>query len=260
MANLYKVIPKNTKVNPLAKQLFLKGGKQAVILFHGFRSSPLETQYISQRLYDEGFTVFAVRTAGHGTNSQDFLATSWKDWLRKSAEAYLDLNSEYEDISVLGISMGGILACLVSEIFNPRKVILAAPGLKVAESYSFMLKLSPFIGIFVKKIKKKNPKVFEDENRKYLASQYSDYEWPSKSGDLIKLQKLAIKNLNMIYSDTLTIVSKKDTMISQKVVDIINDHVSGKKKTVVLEKSSHELLTDIEKEKVAAEAIDWLKK
>ncbi|WGS64223.1 alpha/beta hydrolase [Marinitoga aeolica] len=237
--------------------LFLKGGEIAVLLIHGYTGTPHDMYYLGKRLNKEGFTVFIPRLPGHGTNSTDFLNSHWRDWVRRVLDSYIELKSKYNKVYVSGLSMGGVLTLLLAAQFNPEKIALAAPAL---EATDWRLKLTPIIKIFTKRIKKNKKFEYEEDGLNKLAREYWDYDWPSKAADLYKLQRLAKKRLSKIKSDTLIIVSKKDKTVPLKVADEIKNNISSKIiKTIVLEKSPHVVVNDIEKEKVANEIIKFFK-
>jgi carboxylesterase len=251
-------IPKNTKIiYEKSYPLFLEGGKNAVLLIHGYTGTPHDMYYLGQRLNEGGFTVYIPRLSGHGTNSIDFLNSNWKDWLRRVVDSYIELNSKYENVYVSGLSMGGVLTLLLAAQFNPKKIALAAPAL---EARNKLLRLTPIIKWFTKKIERKEKDNYKEDGLNRLAREYWDNDWPSKAADLYKLQRLAKKRLSEIKSDTLIIVSKKDGAVPMSVADIIKNNISSTViETIILEKSPHVVVNDIEKEKVADEIIKFFK-
>ncbi len=256
--NFFDKIPTNTYVSPISKELYLKSDSNvAVLILHGYTGSPHDMYYIGRQIHKSGFSIYIPRLPGHGTNSNDFLNSNWRDWLRKSIDSYLDLKAYHEKVYILGLSMGGLLTTILASKFHPEKIVLAAPALKAKD---WRINLTPFFGFIVKKIKKKNPQTFDDEKLAYLASQYWNYDWPSKAADLYKLQKMALKNLSKVTSKTYVILSKKDEAVPFSVKEIIENNIKGKIEFLILEESGHVVVNDIEKEHVAEQTINWLKK
>lgn len=254
--NFFEKIPKETKVSPISKELYLKGDKDvAVLILHGYTGSPHDMYYIGREINKAGFTIYIPRLSGHGTNSIDFLNSSWKDWLRKSYESYLNLNSYYEKTYVLGLSMGGVLATLLAEKFEIEKVVLAAPALLTAD---WRIKLTPFMKFFIKRIPKRSVQTFDDHNLDFLAKNYWNYDWPSKAADLYKLERLAVKNLDNIKSKLFVILSEKDDAVPLSVKNLIENRVHSNYDFLILKESGHVVVNDIEKETVAKETINWL--
>src|SRR5215471_5057872 len=102
------------KVRPQIKQpihpIELPGGKKGVILFHGFSATPECLNYLAQSLNKAKFTVLAPDLAGHGTHAEHLAQTSWLDWYKTAEEAYFELKRNCTEVSVAGLSMGGLLA------------------------------------------------------------------------------------------------------------------------------------------------------
>jgi len=251
----YNKIPEKTKVLPISLPLFYKGGSTAVLIIHGFMGSPHNMIYLSERLNKGGFTVFVPRLPGHGTNSDDFVQSSWQDWLRTSIDAYLNLAAKYNKVYVAGLSMGALLTVILSAKYKPEKIVLAAPAIEVS---NWKVKLAPFIRYFIKKIDNKEKRKYDDSNLMMLANEYWNYYWISKLADFRHLQKMAKRYLKDVISETLVIVSKSDRSVPLKAGDIIDKNIKAvSKKRVVLKDSSHIIVNDVEKERVADEIIKW---
>jgi carboxylesterase len=249
-------IPKDTElVASECQEHFFRGNDRCILLIHGYTGSPHDMLYLGKRLHEAGFSVYIPRLPGHGTNHIDFLNSNYNQWLRKVVDSYINLKREYSDVFCCGLSMGGLLTLLLSSLFNPHKIALAAPALKTSNN---LIYLTPLIGLFLKKIKRPVNEKHEEEHLRRLQSEYWDYDWPTKARDLLKLQRLAKARLEKVHSDCLTICSKNDQTVPLEVVDIIEKGIkSERKEHVILEKSPHVVVNDIEKERVAQEIIDW---
>ena len=62
-----------------------------------------------------------------------------------------------------------------------------------------------------------------------------------------------------IKSQTLTILSKADNLVSFKVKDLMDKNLRTQNEYLILEKSSHVVTNDVEKELVAKKIIEFLK-
>ena len=92
----------------------MPGGKKGVLLIHGFTGLPAELLLMGEFLNKQGFTVLGVRLAGHGTTVEDMSHMTWEDWMDSVRDGYALLSGYCEDISVIGHSMGGLFALLLS--------------------------------------------------------------------------------------------------------------------------------------------------
>lgn len=246
------------KLSDTTKPFFFKGLKTApaILLVHGYTGSPREMVWLGRQLNEAGYNIFIPRLPGHGTNKDDFLSSTWKDWLREVCEDYIDLCASYEQVYVGGLSMGGLLTSLIAARFNPEKIFLCAPAFI---SYDNRMKLTPFFKFFVKKITTRKRNYDHDPEYGRAISDYNGTEYLAKTADLYKLQKLAIKNMPFIKSETLVILSESDETVPFNVKNIIDKNLRTQKEYLILEKSNHIVTNDVEKEIVAKKIIEFLK-
>jgi carboxylesterase len=103
----------------------------AVLCLHGFTGTPFEVQPLDDRLMAAGFLTSTPLLAGHGGDAGTMEATRWPDWLDSADAAFCELAARTAGpISVLGFSMGGLLALKLA-LRYPERVsalaILSAP-------------------------------------------------------------------------------------------------------------------------------------
>ena len=113
---------------PGAEPFFLPGGREGVLLIHGFTGLPAELLLMGQYLHAQGFSVLGVRLAGHGTTVEDMSHMTWEDWMDSVRDGYALLSGFCDTVDVIGHSMGGLFALLLSSEEKIGKVVtLAAP-------------------------------------------------------------------------------------------------------------------------------------
>ncbi len=86
------------------------GGDVAVLLCHGFTSTPGSMSEWAAALADDGCTVSVPRLPGHGTTWQEMNRTRWQDWYATVENELLDLAQAHGQVFVGGLSMGAALA------------------------------------------------------------------------------------------------------------------------------------------------------
>jgi carboxylesterase len=97
---------------PTAEPFYFAGDRIGCLLIHGFTGSPKEMRWMGEYLAARGHTCLGVRLAGHATQPEDLVRTRWRDWVASVEDGYHQLKSSSDQIFVMGLSMGGILALL----------------------------------------------------------------------------------------------------------------------------------------------------
>ncbi len=97
---------------------------------------------------EENICYYAPNITGFGSNSTDILErVRYVDWFRQAIQSYDSLKLIANNVSVIGHSMGGILATYVAMNRPIKNLVLSAPGLYPAKTdikYKKIL-LSPFV-------------------------------------------------------------------------------------------------------------------
>lgn len=107
-----------------------EGRERALLLLHGFSSSPAVYRRLlpSLTLYD---TVVCPALPGHGDSIAAFSqarASQWIDCVEQTCER---LVNTYQSVDVMGLSLGGLLACHLSNRFPLHHLFLLAPALSI---------------------------------------------------------------------------------------------------------------------------------
>lgn len=111
-----------------AESYMLEGGDHGVLLIHGFTGSPGELKLLGEYLHLGGFSVLGVRLPGHGTTPAELNKTEWPDWYAAVQDSYRSLSASCSRVSVVGLSMGGLLAMkLAAEVKVHSAVFFGNP-------------------------------------------------------------------------------------------------------------------------------------
>lgn len=133
----------------LLESINQRGNKKgrALLLLHGFSSSPAVYRYMIPQFknYD---AIVCPALAGHADSIQAFSMVTAQDWLATATQSCSSLLKEYKKVDVLGLSLGGLLACELSKQFNINHLYLLAPALKLKMNVEFMLKLAKTLYFF----------------------------------------------------------------------------------------------------------------
>ncbi|WP_298627492.1 alpha/beta fold hydrolase [uncultured Legionella sp.] len=120
------------------------GSKRALLVLHGFSSSPAVYRYLIPHIKNYDAIVCPALT-GHAESIEAFSHSRASDWLLTATNACAELVNEYKKVDVLGLSLGGLLACELSKKFNLNHLFLLAPALRLHMKVDFMLKLAQIL-------------------------------------------------------------------------------------------------------------------
>lgn len=235
-----------TKVRRCAWPIWLEGEdrKRAVLGLHGYGGYPGELALPATRLHEKGFSVFVPRLPGHGTSQKDFDTTTAQDWLLSAQEACRQLLSSYDEVSIVGHSMGGLLACILASRFPVRSTVLLAPALVLRQRIT---KLIPLLSPFIHHIPlpwEPDPEVpFFDQrdegDDEYLGREYWSQFNLRKARQLLRLQRTARRSLGSIASPVLTIVGSEDRTVSMASIDQLDRALVCAHESLIIPGASH---------------------
>lgn len=100
-------------------------------------------EYLNQR----GYTCLGIRLAGHATQPEDMIRSQYTDWIASVEDGYYLLCSITDTIYLAGLSMGGILALLMSTQLKVKGVIGMSTPHELPRAYPiwFLQAASKFI-------------------------------------------------------------------------------------------------------------------
>jgi carboxylesterase len=226
----------------------------AILVMHGWTACPFEMRELGQQLHKQGFNVYGVRLAGHGTKVEDYAIYGQKDW-EASAQKGLAITALMgRKVIVIGESMGGALAAILTATFPElvSKTILCAPSLWIAD------RKAEFSGLRL--MKHIIPMVdFGD-----LPDWQKNY-WYSKipiSGvaELIKVAHKARRVGKYILAPTLIIQAANDQMVNPKgamrFYKTMTALAHPEKQLIIFKNGHHNLTVDLNPQK--AQVFQWI--
>lgn len=235
-----------------AESFLLKGGQHCVLLIHGFSGSVSEMRWLADFLHQLGYSVFAVRLPGHGTTVEDLSRTTMYDWVEAVESTFLKLKDDYPLISVVGMSMGGLLALNLATNYQFHRLIVLAAPIYIKD---WRLNFLNIFRLFIKSIPKKLHNYGLENHIRYD-------QMPIKA--IVELKKLITKTkpiLPLITVPTLVMQSKVEHTLKPKSANYIYNYLgSTKKKLVWLNHSGHMLVLGAEKNLVFSHINEFLEK
>lgn len=118
-----------------------EGKERALLLLHGFSSTPAVFRELIPDLsqYD---AIVAPALPGHAQSIDAFSKVHARDWVTHTELLCSELMQKYKKLDVLGMSLGGVLACHLSKQFPLHHLYLLAPALVLRKKIKSMRTLA----------------------------------------------------------------------------------------------------------------------
>ncbi len=223
----------------------------AVLCLHGFTGYPGELVRPGIDLYEAGFDVFCPRYPGHGTSGADFRKSRASDWIGTASDALKELQGRYSQVYLVGHSMGGAIAILLSQAFGIKRQVLFAPALRMPNLKPWKLWFARlFYGS--KPIEtpwKADPSyvMFHEgdlDDDAYLGAEYWSWLYPLQLTDIQQVSKMAVACLDHLECDTLVICGDQDTTVDPQVGAMVVRMAPMHAKTMLVAGGTHLLPYD----------------
>ena len=213
--------------------------KKAVVFIHGFVGNPRQFDNLIKVVENEGFTAFALTLPGHGTTTKAFSRATMEDWQNCVNDEVKQLSTDYDQIFLVGHSMGCLLAINASVEYSKQVTglfFIACP-LK-QRGLSFDAIKARVIFIFCRK---SNP-----IKAAYLKGAGVPLSLPmlwrsiKPAAELKKLIKLTNNNLNNITVPVIAVFMASDEVISMKSLDMLKAGLTNTSlEYIILPKALH---------------------
>ncbi|NWK83618.1 alpha/beta hydrolase [Staphylococcus sp. GSSP0090] len=93
-----------------------ENAEKAILLLHSFTGTVRDVKLLATKLHEAGFTCYVPAYKGHGLLLDELMTFDVDDWLVDATAGYQFLKDKgYSEISVCGISLGGILSLKLAE-------------------------------------------------------------------------------------------------------------------------------------------------
>ena len=234
-------------------------GRVGIVCVHGFTGTPYEVRYLGERLQEAGFTVHGLCLPGHGTRVEDLDATTWTDWANAVEDAFDTMRMTCDRVAVVGQSLGGLLSLHLAA--NRRDVAavatLAAPlwldGLagKVARwAMTGALRWKRIPKLYGSDVRDRRTRA---ENPCYDAI-------PTRAlGELASFMHVVDRELANIAQPVLVLHARHDHTAPVACAARIAERTRAVR-TRILPRSYHLIAADVERDVVAAEVIDFVRR
>ncbi|MDD9304537.1 MAG: alpha/beta fold hydrolase [Desulfobacter sp.] len=247
-------IEEESKSKRVGKPLFLKQTNEVagVLLIHGYMAAPREMAAFANYLYEQGFTVYASRLAGHGTAPEDLASTGHEQWVESVEEGYVVLRHSCEKIIVGGFSTGAGLALeLASRVDDFQAIFAVAPPMQLNDMGSYFVPVIDTWNAVVKKLRlTAGAKEFienqpENPHINYLRNPIVGIH------ELERLMDQLVPKLKTLSKPVLVVQSRQDPVVSAKgSLKLFNKIGSDIKEYYLFDFQRHGILLGKGKERV----------
>lgn len=228
--------------------------KIGCLLIHGFTGGPYELGPLADYLREHtDWHVELPTLPGHGIelHLEDI---TYKDWISAAEDALQQLSEKYEEIYLIGFSMGGMIAAYLAAKYKVKKLVLLATAGKYLDFKQ--------IGADVQEVIRDGLKG-ELENNKM----YNHYKWkfgqvPIKANfEFVKLVNFTRRYLKEVDTPVLIAHGQLDGMVPYKTAYYLDKEIDSEHKEIVLlDRSRHQLCLGEDKDTINLMVHDFLEK
>ncbi len=232
---------------------------KAVLLLHGFATDQRDFDPLIPSLQNEYDEINRLFIPGHGehANEKDFTPESTIICVEN---AMTQLEKKYDEIDIIGFSMGGALASHLTKTHKVHKLVLLAPANKYLNPAMFISNLHTYYDYYNFKFKNRNNNDLEmmeekekrkeyihtinQDNKKSMSMMFNQL-FPRYTIHGIKTFSNVIKicndQLNHIDCPTLLIWGKLDQLVPEKTIDFYKS-ICSNLKVICYDEVSHLML------------------
>ena len=217
---------------------------------------------MGEYLNQQGYTCLGVRLTGHATHPEDMIRSRWTDWVASVEDGYHILCGLTDDIFLVGLSMGGILALLMAAHLDVKGVIAMSTPARLPTDYPvWFLKLVSFFMPYRPKSKEPPGSGWFDKvaYRDHVAYAKNPVRATAELKKLILEMRTALPTLNV---PVLLMHSKDERYILPENMESIYDELinASDKTKLTITGSGHVLSRDASREQVFEAAVTFIQR
>jgi carboxylesterase len=244
------------RIIPSAEPFYLPGNKTGCILVHGFTGTPKEMRWLGEFLNEKSVAVIAPRLAGHATEPGEMQRSNWQDWVTSVEDAYRFIRPNVEKLFIIGLSMGGILACITACYLKFEGLITISTPYEIPQKDWRLRFIRQFALIMPKVNKGKGDWRNQDAEKDHVDYPYQ----PTRSiAELLDLFVQLQESLPKLRLPSFHIHSTQDKSVPiihlQKIVE---NNGSSNKRTLIVHDSGHVVIREPDRFQVFQEIYDFI--
>ena len=218
---------------------FNKESRDGIYIIHGFTNTTYEVKELAIYLSEQGFYTRADNLPGHGTTPEDCNRCLYQDWIEFVEQGIAEMSSRCDNIYIIGISMGSVLALHTCSNFPLNAAVFASTVLEFKDKFDVHILTPLFHRLHPYTLKKKlYPKEVQDK------IEFFGYDvWPLTAlNEMRKLTNKVRKVLPTIKCPALIIHSEADLLSLPSNISLVYDTITSEnKEKLIVKKSLHNL-------------------
>ncbi|WP_050477040.1 alpha/beta hydrolase [Herbaspirillum rhizosphaerae] len=242
--------------------------KVGVMLIHGLGGTQYDLGSMHRILQKAGADTHAVTLPGHGTRPEDLIPIRAEQWMDMVVAQYRELQPQYEQLHVMGMCMGALLALAVCErvghTAQQGKLVTLAPPIYIdgwsTPWYAGLRPLFYLIPGVASRMKVEEGEPFGIKNTlvravvkaKFERGDNFHYRWVPMAciRQVDRLRKWVSAGAKNIKAPTLIVHAREDELTSLRSAEYLQATIPDAR-TVVLENSYHMICVDNDRDQVA---------
>lgn len=223
------------------------------LIIHGYTGGPYEVEPLADYLREHTNWRIEVPTLpGHG-RKLNLDNISHKRWIKAAEDSLQQLKEKYDEIYLIGFSMGGMIASYLAAKYKVNKLVLLATSGKFL---SFKQ-----IGLDIASVMMDGIRGDLGKNKLYLHYKKKLGNVPFKANlEFLKLVKFTRRHLKNVDTPVLIAQGQQDGMVPYKTAYYLNKEITSKRKEVVFfERSRHLMCLGNDKDTLNLMVYNFLK-
>lgn len=234
-------------------------GRAAVLLLHGFGDTPQTLRRLAEHLHARGYGVSVPLLPGHGRTLPRFVESESSQWIAHAEAALADLRGRYEEVGLIGLSMGGALATILGAgRVDIRTMMLIAPYVSVSHTVRRLARWRGVVNHVLPYFPSMGRRSIHDARARGESLAYGAMN-ASILSELVAIVDRADASLPALTLPVLMMQSRIDNRIPPEAANRTFARIgSAEKQLIWLDASGHVLTVDRERDRVIDEATRWL--
>lgn len=225
------------------------------LLIHGFTGSPHSMRALGEYLAARDVAVKAPLLPGHGTRWEDLNTASVEDWVTTVEDAFHEMAAECDEVFIVALSFGAALGLDLAARYPDRIAgIVTLAGLVQTKDPR------RFFAPVIKRLVKSLPGVSNDIAAPDVDEIAYDRLPTAGAHQMLRMIKRARVGLGAVTAPILIMHGRNDKTVLPFNAYVIHDGVGSVDKEIVhMEKSSHVITLDYDKDEVYERTYAFIK-